>query len=180
MADIDGALDTYRRALKISKKVCGRQDPETAYAHNNLGSTLRDKAFEQGRTQYSTGRYLKEAYQNCKKALKIREKKCSGHPDLAESLTNMGHLMLDLRHLDEARYYLERSLRVDSDPHVPPDLRGKTLQLLGLLLRDQEKYSEAHSHLSQSYEAYKNAFGPEHPATKEDKELMEQSAPPPC
>lgn len=176
MEDIDGALDTYRQALRVSKRVFGSRDAETAYAHNNLGSTLRDKAFEPGQTQYSTGRYLKETYQNYKKALKIREKKCPGHPDLAESLTNMGNLMLDLGRFNETRPYLERSLRIDSAPPVPLDLRGKTLQLLGLLLRDQGKHSEAHSHLSQSYEAYKGAFGPEHPATKEAKELMEQSA----
>lgn len=179
MENIDGALETYDQALKVSKKVFGPKDPETAYAYNNVGSTLRDKAFEAGQTRYSTGRYLKQVYRNYKKALKIREEKRPGHPDFAESLTNMGNLMLDLRHFDDAQTHLERSLLVDSDPPVPPDLRGKTLLLLGYALREQGKNPEAHSRFAQSYEMYKNAFGPNHPATEEAKGLMEQSVPPP-
>lgn len=179
MENIDGALNTNHRVLKVSKRVFGTQDPETAYAHNNLGSTLRDKAFEQGQTKYSSSRYMKQVYKHYKKALKIRKAKQPNHRDLAESLTNMGNLMLDVRRLDEARSHLESSLQIDSEPPVPPDLRGRTLQLLGIVFREQGQQSEAHSHLSQSYEAYKNAFGLEHPATEEAKDLMEQSALPP-
>ena len=86
--------------------------------------------------------------------------------------------MLDLRLLKQARDYLERSLRVDSEPPVPLDMRGKTLQLLGSLLRDQGHYSEAHLRFSQSFEAYDGAFGPDHPATKAARELVEQARPP--
>lgn len=169
LKDLDGALDAYRRALKVSRKVCGCRDPETAYAHNNLGSALRDKAIESGQL-----RYMRKAFRHYKVALKIREKKRPRHPDLAESLTNVGHLMLDLRREEEARRYLERSLQVDAEPAVPLDLRAKTLHLLGTLLRRQGHHSDAHSLLLQSFEAYERAFGPNHDLTKRAKELVEQ------
>ncbi len=172
--DLDGALRVYRRALKVSKKLCGRGHPETAYAHNNLGSTLRDKAFESGQTRYGMIRCMRESYRHYKRALKIRKKKLPRQPDLAESLTNMGHLMLDMRRFKEARMYLEQSLRLDSEPAVPLDLRAKTLQLLGSLSRDQGRYPEARSLLAQSFETYERAFGPNHRLTKGAKNLMEQ------
>lgn len=178
MGDVDEALDVYRQALKVSRRVCGRRDPETAYAHNNLGSTLRDKAFEPGQTRYATVRYLKEAYRHYKRALKIRRKERARHPDLAESLTNVGHLMLDLRRFPAARSCLEQSLQVVSEPPVPLDLRAKTLQLLGSLLQHQGHRAEAHLRLSQSFEAYERAFGPNHHVTKKAKDLMEQAVPP--
>lgn len=178
MRDIDGALNVYQRALKVSKKVCGRRDPETAYVHNNLGATLRDKAFEPGQTRYARVRYLKEAHRHYKRALKIRKKTRAKNPDLAESLTNMGHLMLDLRHFPAARICLERSLQVDSEPPVPLDLRAKTLGLLGSLMQHQGHQAEAHLRFSQSFDTYERAFGFDHPVTKQAKAVMEQAQPP--
>ncbi len=175
LGHLDEAIAIFRRALKATKKACGRQHPETAYVHNNLGSAMRDKAFASKRK-----RYLSKARSHYMQALKVREKQRPQHsPDVAESLLNLGHLMLDARLFGPARGYLERSLRLDGTPPVPPDIRAKVLRLLGLLSRDQGRLSEARSHLSQSADMYEAAFGPDHMQTKTARDLVAQLPSPP-
>lgn len=172
---LDESIEIYSRALKLTKKRCGRRHPETAYVHNNLGSELRDKAFVS-----RSKRYMNKARSHYMRALKIREKQRPPHPpDVAESLLNLGHLMLDARLFGLARGYLERALRLDGTTPVPPDIRAKVLRLLGLLSRDQGRLPEARSCLSESVEMYEAAFGSDHPYTKEAQNLLAQLPLPP-
>ncbi len=117
LGHLDEAIAVYRQALEASRRVCGCRDPETAYVHNNLGSALRDKAIASEET-----RFLVKALRHYKRALKIREKKRPQHPDLAESLTNMGALMVDLCRYEDAWGYLQRSLQIVGEPPVPLNL----------------------------------------------------------
>lgn len=171
---LDEAIEITQRTLKLTKKTFGRRHPETAYVHNNMGSALRDKAFE-----LRSKRHLNQARSHYVKALRIREKQRPQHPpDVAESLLNLGHLMLDVQLWKPGRGYLERAVRLGGTPPVPPDLRARALELLGSLDRDQGRLSEARSHLSESADMYEAAYGPNNRQAERVRAFSAQLPPP--
>ena len=89
VGDWDKALSIYEDNLMATEKALGSLDLETAYVHYNLGSLL------------SSMEAYSEALRHYQQALKIRRGKLPGyHPDVIESLNNMGELMLDMSDLD--------------------------------------------------------------------------------
>lgn len=162
----------WRRGRDRVRGVRGRR-AAGAVAPPNRGPH-RDKALAS-----RSKRYMNKARSHYMRALKIREKQRPPHPpDVAESLLNLGHLMLDARLFGPARGYLERALRLDGTPPVPPDIRAKISRLLGLLSRDQGRLHEARAHLSESVRMYEAAYGPDHPFTKEARRLSQLPHPP--
>lgn len=107
--DFDRALDVYGQVLRIHRSNPRYQlvvdNPSQASeveavlfssVHLNIGATMRDKAFADRNVQL-----LREVYAHYERALSIRTHGLGAHPDTAESLHNMGALMMDLRNVDD-------------------------------------------------------------------------------
>lgn len=76
---LDGAINTYRRVLKIRLKVLGKHHPNVASAFSNLGSIL----YVQDECEEATGMY--------QRALKIKAGiHGNNHPDVAQLCYNLG------------------------------------------------------------------------------------------
>lgn len=161
VGDLDEALSVYSELLRTSKKVLGYQHPNIASIHNNIGSALREKG-----VSLQDESFYAKTLSHYKRALKIRQKKLEEHVSTAESLHNMGALLMDLNRYDEARPCLEQALKMNETIKGP--LYGRNAGILKRLSTVQKKqvdYEGARASYEQELKVRKRAFGLEHPET---------------
>ena len=159
--DLDGALSIFRELLKSSKRVLDYQHPNIASIHNNIGSALREKGVSQEDTSF-----FAKTLSHYQRALKIRQKKLGDHASTAESLHNMGALLMDMNRYDEARPCLEQALEMNQRVRGPMYGRNTgILKRLGIVLKAQGDYDGARASYEQELKVRKRAFGLEHPET---------------
>lgn len=179
--DVDGAITIYEQVLDAHKtnphyhavlrhpRQASEKDVRNiSSAFLNLGSALREKAME-----IQDINLLRSVYPLYKTALELRQSRLGKDRDTAESLHNMGALLLDLLRHDadmpppeQPEPYLRRSL------HMFESVRGAqhhqlvgTLVLLASLKEDQGNSNEALSFWRRAFVVSKNTRGPEHQDT---------------
>lgn len=180
--DLDGAISIYRQVLEAHERSnpsyhlalnrperCSEQDARNiSSAYLNLGSALRSKA-----VKFEDINLLRSVYFFYEVALKIREGKLGSDVDTAESLHNMGALMLDLLHHDGEKpppespvAYLQRSLQMYRSEHT-----GEHVYLIGplaklaLLKEEEGKPAEASRLYEEAWQISKNTRGLGHRET---------------
>ena len=95
------AIPIAKRAVKVAKGLRGPEDPETAYALNNLGILFK-----------SIGDYA-QAEPLYQEALRIRKKVLGPeHPDTATSLNNLASLYQDMGDYGQAEPLYQEALRI--------------------------------------------------------------------
>lgn len=185
--DLDRALDVYGQVLRIHRSNPRYQvvvdDPSQASeveavlfssVHLNIGATMRDKAFTERDIEL-----LRGVYPHYERALVTRELGLGAHPDTAESLHNMGALMMDLRNVTGEDYpdpkpYLLSSRdmyeQLLSSGHV--NLLGPLIKL-GKLYRDEDDETNARSSLDWALCICRRSCDEDDPRLKETRALLE-------
>ena len=135
---------SHREALAMQRKLLGTQHPDIAGSLNNLAQVLRDH-----------GR-LTEAETMLRDALAMRRKLLGDeHPEAAASLFDLARVLRDQRRVAEAEAAIRECLAI-REKHSLDDWRLFDAEgLLGGLLLDQKKSSEAAPWLQSSIEGMK-------------------------
>ena len=95
------AINSYKKALVLIKKMYGKNCPEYASVLGNLAFSF-----------FLDGQY-EESISNCKKAIKIYKKKYgSEHPDFTRVLSNLAWCHYELGQYQEAIYKGQESLQI--------------------------------------------------------------------
>lgn len=149
------AESPYRRALDLSARVYGEQDPYTALTLNNLASLL----MQLGRAQ--------EAEALLRRGLAIREASLGpSHPDVATSLTSLGLLLLAQGRYAEAEPLLRRAVSIsETAPGQDTQETANSINVLAQLLFAQGRYSEADPMMRRVLAIERTLLGPDHPDT---------------
>jgi tetratricopeptide (TPR) repeat protein len=110
------------------------------------------------------GQYPK-AVTKAREALALRLKALPPqHPDLAESLNDLGLVLYHMGRYDEARKYYEEALalRRKALPPLHPNL-ANSLNNLGVLLNHMGRHDEARKHLEEALAIHRKILPPLHP-----------------
>lgn len=178
------------RALRIQQKMFGEKDLRTVGSLNGLGELLfRQGSF--GDTVSSAGqlhrpeRYpspvfepYKEAQSYFEQALAIRTKVLGErHPETAESLNNLGRVLLHLKDYAAARQCFEQALAIREQMvgknHLDTLSSARILSNLGRVLCESGPVYEAKQHLEQALHTLERIFGPEHEETRAARQSLE-------
>ncbi|CAF0711848.1 unnamed protein product [Adineta steineri] len=131
--DINQALQSYEKALKIFKKTFKDDDENIAWCYNNLGIIYQDKK------QY------KEARKYLNKALIIKLKHLPPkHPCLANTYNNLGNIHYYFHEYDKAleMYQLSYEILSKSMTPVHPSI-ARLLMNIGIIYETKQNFSEA-------------------------------------
>ena len=147
------AIMLYKRALKIKKKLLGRNDIETVPCLNALFALFM-----------AMGEY-NEARKLCERALEIT-KKTQGpkHESVAVCLNNLGLLHKAMGNFGKALELLERALEIDKERLPDHPNTAATLNNLGTLHYDLGKYEKAREQYVLALKIYEK-LNPNHPNT---------------
>lgn len=154
MAQYEGALQLYQRALAIREKV-SPEHPDTARSLNNLAGL------------YSTMNQDELALPLAQRALEINEKALGReHPDRATSLYHLAKLYHALGQYERALPLAQEALKIDEHvlPPVHPD-KAKALNNLARVYQSLGQYEQALPLYQQALAIHEKALGPEHPDT---------------
>jgi len=149
------AIPIAERAVEVSKRVRGPEDPETAEALNNLGLLFK-----------KIGDYVK-AEPLYQEALRIREKVLGPeHPDTAESLNNLALLYHAMHEYVKAEPLLQEALRIRQkvlgSEHPATALSRNNL---AELYDDMGEYAKAEPLYQEALRIQQKVLGPENPDT---------------
>jgi CHAT domain-containing protein/Tfp pilus assembly protein PilF len=145
------ALPSATRAVALTEKVAGPDDPAVANSLSNLGLVLR----RQGK--------LDEARAAYERALRIREKTVGpDHPDVARVLAALSALASNAGDFPRGRELGERAVQIaeKAGDSVNEAVAANNLALALFQLND---YAESKRRLEQALHAYERALGPDHP-----------------
>jgi len=149
------AIPIAERAVEVSKRVRGPEQPETVEALNNLGLLFQ-----------KIGDYAK-AEPLYQEALQIRQKVLgTEHPDTATSLNNLAELYEDMGEYAKAEPLLQEALRIRQKVLGPehPDT-ALSLNNLAALYDVMGKYAKAEPLFQEVLRIRQKVLGPEHPDT---------------
>jgi tetratricopeptide (TPR) repeat protein len=149
------ARSLFERALAISEKALGPDDPNTMACLNNLAALLHTQG------DFTSARPLFE------RAVTTTEKLFGpDHPDTATCLSNLAELFRTEGDLVAARPLVERALTIDEAAYGPDHLAVATdLNNLGLLLRAGGDLSAARPLYQRAVAICEKVLGVEHPHT---------------
>ena len=149
------AIPIAERAVEVSKRVRGPEQPETVEALNNLGLLFQ-----------RIGDYAK-AEPLYQEALRIRQKVLGPeHPDTATSLDNLADLYRDMNEYAKAEPLYQEALRIRQKVlgTEHPDT-ATSLNNLAELYEDMGEYAKAEPLLQEALRIRQKVLGPEHPDT---------------
>ena len=149
------AIPLAKRAVEVSKRVRGPEDPETAYALNNLGFIFK-----------KIGDYAK-AEPLYQEALRISEKILGKeHPDTAASLNNLATLYRVMGEYAKAEPLLQEALRIQQKVLGSEDPSTATsINNLAGLYQDMGEYAKAEALYQEALRIRQKVLGPEDPHT---------------
>ena len=149
------AIPIAERAVELSKRVRGPEEPETVEALNNLGLLFQ-----------KIGDYAK-AEPLYQEALRIRQKVLGPeHPDTVTSLDNLADLYRDMDEYAKAEPLYQEALRIRQKVlgTEHPDT-ATSLNNLAELYEDMGEYAKAEPLLQEALRIRQKVLGPEHPDT---------------
>ena len=149
------AIPIAERAVEVSKRVRGPEQPETVEALNNLGLLFQ-----------KIGDYAK-AEPLYQEALRIRQKVLGPEdPDTATSLDNLADLYRDMNEYAKAEPLYQEALRIRQKVlgTEHPDT-ATSLNNLAELYEDMGEYAKAEPLLQEALRIRQKVLGPEHPDT---------------
>jgi tetratricopeptide (TPR) repeat protein len=154
-AQYEQAEPLLLRALAISERVLGAEDPLTASSLNGLATLY----------QYQ-GKY-EQAEPLFQRALSIRESVMGPeNPDTASSLNNLAELYREQGKYEQAEPLYQRALTIDEKGYGPDHPNVATdLNNLALLYDNQGKYEQAEPLYQRALAICERALGPNHPTT---------------
>jgi tetratricopeptide (TPR) repeat protein len=161
--DSKKAVEYYKKALSIDKKVFGDTYPRVAADLNNLGEARR-----------ALGEY-KKAIEYYEQALSINKKIFGDtHPSVAKDLNNLGAAWHTLGEYKKAIEYYEQALSINKkifgDTHPDVGIRLNNLGAAWYALGDSKKAVEC---FEQAYDIFLRFYGDEHPQSKIVKEWLD-------
>ena len=149
------AIPIAERAVEVSKRVRGPEQPETVEALNNLGLLFQ-----------KIGDYAK-AEPLYQEALRIRQKVLGPEdPDTATSLDNLADLYRDMNEYAKAEPLYQEALQIRQKVlgTEHPDT-ATSLNNLAELYEDMGEYAKAEPLLQEALRIRQKVLGPEHPDT---------------
>lgn len=157
------ARSLYIRALRILRKLFGRENIYIATSLNNLLGIYYDQKL------FKKAKYLGQ------RALKLRKKfLVSGHPDIAESLDNLASVYREQELYQNAEILYEQSLEMRQEifgnDHY---LVGISLNNLANIYDRQKLYDKATPLFNQALQICEDCWGKEHPTTKKIRENLD-------
>jgi len=158
LADWTEAEPVLRRALAISRKSYGPDNPDVTNHLNNLAALLQ-----------ATNR-LAEAEPLMRRALAIDEKSYGpDHPEVATDLNTLASLLQDTNRLAEAEPLERRALAIDEKSygldHPKVAIR---LNNLAQLLQHTNRLAEAEPLMRRALAIAEKSYGPDHPNVATD------------
>ena len=158
------AESTLARLLAIREKASGPNSPEVATVLDDLGdlfAALADRSswqdFEakiEGRpkAEWKSEQYGKKAEEFYKRALAIRERALKpDHPDIVDSLYNLGQLAMIWRQPADGEKFVERWWTLQEAAKVPASERqAKALVMLAAASMDRKDWAEADRRLARA------------------------------
>lgn len=148
--------------MKLSGVEVAKQSPE-------LQAQLREaaKTNQQGMALYNEGRLAESLKVTSEASMMYVKLLGEEHHDSANSLMNVGTVMLQVGRLDEASKLFERALKVRTrllgDDHPQT---GLSLFYLGNTMLAAQKPLEAREYYEKCLKIYEPVFGPDHDAVK--------------
>jgi tetratricopeptide (TPR) repeat protein len=158
--DLNGALDQYRRALKLEKP----NELSTVEQYNNIGAILQQQK------KYS------EAQQTYEKAVKILlDHFPSAEKILADTYHNLAGLFYSMKDYLKALNYYEKALAIDekSSPSNRSSLAA-TYFNLATTYEGLKDWTKAINYAEKSIETTRLTYGNEHFEVKEIRDYLEQ------
>ncbi len=169
------AESTLARLLAIREKASGPNSPEVATVLDDLGdlfAALADRSswqdFEakiEGRpkAEWKSEQYGKKAEEFYKRALAIRERALKpDHPDIVDSLYNLGQLAMIWRQPADGEKFVERWWTLQEAAKVPASERqAKALVMLAAASMDRKDWAEADRRLARAQSILETLNGPE-------------------
>jgi tetratricopeptide (TPR) repeat protein len=146
------SASTFWEAREIAKKARIENTPVVAAALSGLAEGLSSQGDLRG-----AKRYLQQS-------LRIREASLGAeHPDVAETLNNLGVLYAKMKRYSEAEAIFRRALNVNQRllGAAHPDV-AVTLDNLGVLDYERKRYAEAENFIRQALEIRKKHFPTNH------------------
>jgi tetratricopeptide (TPR) repeat protein len=149
------AIPIAERAIEVSKRVRGPEQPETAAALNNLGFLFQ-----------RIGDYPK-AEPLLQEALRIRQKVLGPeHPDTASSLNKLAVLYQDMHEYAKAEPLYQEALRIRQKVlGAEHPGTASSLNNLALLYQDMHEYAKAEPLYREALRICQKVLRPEHPET---------------
>ena len=90
-----------------------------------------------------------------------------GSPSLAESLSGLGNLLLEINRNEQAEPLLREALQIRRQVMIPRHwTTGETASLLGACLTKPARYSEAEPLLTEGFELVRDGLGPNNRMTQ--------------
>ena len=174
-SDFEGAEANLRRLLAIREKASGPASIEVATVLDNFGdlytamarsSISRDidaKIAGQPKEQWPSEPAGKKAEVFYKRSLAIREKALKpDHPDIVDSLFNLGQLACIRQRPADGEKYLERWLKLQEAAKSPAsERRAKVLLLLAGASMERKDWAEAERRLAMSQGIHEELKGAE-------------------
>jgi len=147
------AESLYGRAIDISERTLGPNDPNLAVQLDNLAVLLQDE-----------GNFA-DAEKLYRRAIAIDEKSLGpDHPDLVPKLNNLARLLAAERNFAAAEPLYRRALGIDEKTLGPNHPRiAKSLNNLASLLQDEDDFAEAERLYRRAIAIDEEALGPYHP-----------------
>jgi tetratricopeptide (TPR) repeat protein/predicted Ser/Thr protein kinase len=146
------ALDQFRTCLVLREKALPPDDPRVARAHNSVGRAL-----------WALGKG-DDALVEYRRCLALQQQLVPGHPDLAATLNNIGVVLTNQGHYEEALAELWRAESI-YEKAVGPENPEVALALTNIadLLEKQKKYGEALPIMERAQAIFEKSMGPENP-----------------
>jgi len=132
------------KALSITEKTIGSENPETTNILNNLGDIFH-KVGEYGKA--------KEYYQRALEKDKVLYD--HPHPDLSRDYTKIGIILWEQNSLDQALTFFSKALEVDEEINALPNpLVARDLNNIGLVKTSKGRLEEAKSYFEKAIGIY--------------------------
>jgi CHAT domain-containing protein/Tfp pilus assembly protein PilF len=163
-----GLVSDWLPPVKAQARSEGDSQVEQKEMLERKAAELSNQAFRFYQSgNYSEARKLLEEVLAIRQQLYSKEEFPNGHPDLAQSLNNLGGLLRvqgeyakALPHLEKALAMCERLYPKDEYPQGHPDL-ARSLNNLGLVLQDQGEYAKSLPYYEKALAVMEKLYPPE-------------------
>ena len=153
--DLDAALHSHTRALKLREEALGPDHPQAAHSYGNLGNVQ----LARGQPQQALRWHFR--------ALEVRTQGLGeNHPDTARSHNNIGKVFLSMQRVDEALHHFERARQI-LEASLGPEHRvtARVGFNIGRAYLERGEPERGATWLREAWEIQSRVLGAHHPET---------------